>query len=101
MTLVGDGENKRSQPRPIGTPAAPTAPKEPAADPGGFLSSRPARHAPESVLVRVVATAGIVGIGTGIGAAMGAAGVDAWIGALIVALVSVVLAAVLWRSRVL
>ncbi len=70
-------------------------------DRGGFLSSEPARHAPESALVRLVATAGIVGIGTGVGATLAAADVDAWIGALVVALVSVVLAAILWRSRVL
>ena len=94
MTLVGPGD--QNQPK---RDAQDEADSEP--DLGGFLSSQPERHAPESVLVRLVATAGIVGIGTGIGAAMGAAGVDAWIGSLVVALVSVVLAAILWRSRVL
>ncbi len=92
MTLVGDGQDQPAH--------SATEPGE-TSDVGGFLSATPERHAPESVLVRVVATAGIIGIGTGIGAALGAADVDAWIGALVVALVSVVLAAVLWRSRVL
>ena len=67
----------------------------------GFLSSNPPRRRPESALVRIVATAGIVGIGTALGAALGAADVDAWMIGLVVALLSVVLAAILWRSRVL
>jgi hypothetical protein len=67
----------------------------------GFLPAEPARHAPESLLVRLVATAGIVGIATGIGAILSAADVAGWVLALVVALVSVCLAAVLWRSRVL
>ena len=71
------------------------------ADDEGFLSSRPARRRSESALVRVVATAGVVGIATALGAAMGAADVETWLIALVVALISVVLAAVLWRSRVL
>ena len=65
----------------------------------GFLSADPERRASESVLVRVVATAGIVGIGTAIGAALAAADVDGWLTALVVATISVLLAAVLWRSR--
>jgi len=71
------------------------------ADGEGFLPSRPARRPPESVLVRLVATAGIVGIATAIGAVLGAADVETWLTALIVSILSVVLAAVLWRSRVL
>jgi protein-S-isoprenylcysteine O-methyltransferase Ste14 len=65
----------------------------------GFLPAEPPRAAPESVVVRVVATAGVVGIGTAIGAILTAADVAGWIAALIVSLVSVVLAGVLWRSR--
>jgi len=94
MTLVGHGQQNQAK-REVQNEAD----SEP--NLGGFLSSQPERHAPESVLVRLVATAGILGIATGIGAAMAAAGVDAWIGALVVGLVSVVLAAILWRSRVL
>src|SRR5262245_55203056 len=38
----------------------------------GFLPSEPARRQSESALVRIVATAGIVGIGTALGAILGA-----------------------------
>jgi hypothetical protein len=70
-------------------------------DATGFLSSRPPRRRPESALVRLVATAGIVGIATALGAVLGAADVETWLAALIVSVLSVVLAAILWRSRVL
>jgi hypothetical protein len=65
----------------------------------GFLSASPERRGSESVLVRLVATAGIVGIGTAIGAGLAAADVDGWLTALVVSALSVLLAAVLWRSR--
>jgi hypothetical protein len=65
----------------------------------GFLPSQPARPIAESVLVRVIATAGVVGIGTAVGAVLSAEDVAGWIMALVVAALSVVLAAVLWRSR--
>jgi|tagenome__1003787_1003787.scaffolds.fasta_scaffold19327010_1 hypothetical protein len=78
-------------------------PQEARSDDGdaGFLSSNPPRRRPESALVRIVATAGVVGIGTALGAALGAADVDPWTIGLVVALLSVVLAAILWRSRML
>ncbi|MGZ4675962.1 MAG: hypothetical protein ACXVJ7_14490 [Acidimicrobiia bacterium] len=80
-----------------------TLAEEPHAAPAdeGFLSAQPGRRPTESVLVRVVATAGIVGIGTAVGAGLGAVDAAAWLTAFVVALSSVVLAAVLWRSRVL
>ncbi len=65
----------------------------------GFLSPTPERHTFESIFVRLVATAGIVGIGTAIGAILLAANVASWVGSLIVSIVVVVLAALLWRSR--
>jgi hypothetical protein len=68
---------------------------------GGFLPSEPARRQSGSALVRIVATAGIVGIGTALGAILGAGDVAGWIIGLVVALISVLLAAVLWRSRTL
>jgi hypothetical protein len=71
-----------------------TDPSEP-----GFLPTGPSRLQSESVLVRVIATLGIVGIGTAIAAVLAAFGVAGWIIGLVVALVCVVLAAVLWRSR--
>lgn len=77
-----------------------------AADPGpapqssaGFLPTQPGRATAESVLVRVIATAGVVGIGTAVGAVLSSQNVAGWISALVVATLSVILAAVLWRSR--
>lgn len=66
---------------------------------GGFLSEQPERRTLESVLARLVATAGIVGVGTALGAILVAADVTGWISGLVVSLVTVVLAAMLWRSR--
>jgi hypothetical protein len=71
----------------------------PAATDPGFLPSQPARRAAESVMVRVIATAGIIGIGTAVGAVLAANDVAGWITALVVSALSVILAAVLWRSR--
>jgi hypothetical protein len=48
---------------------------------------------------RLVATGGIIGIGTGVAAIMGSQNVDAWIIGIVVAGVSVLLAAVVWSSR--
>jgi len=66
---------------------------------GGFLSEQPKRRTFESVFARVVATAGIVGIGTALGAILIAANVAGWITGLAVSTVAVALAAMLWRSR--
>jgi hypothetical protein len=65
----------------------------------GFLPTEPGRAVFESVIVRIVATAGVIGIGTALGAILDASNVAGWIMALVVSAVSVVLAAVLWRSR--
>src|SRR5579884_147894 len=51
----------------------------------------------ERLLVRLVATAGIVGIGVLLGAILGSNKVQGWITGLVVAIV--VLAALLWSSR--
>ena len=67
----------------------------------GFLPDRLRRPIVESVFVRLVATGGIVGIGTAIAAIMGSQEVAAWIIGIVVATVSVVLAAILWSSRTL
>ena len=86
----------------VDDPAAPsgasTEPDE-TQSPGGFLPVQPERRRPESVLVRVVATAGVIGIATAVGAIMGVKDVATWIISLVVSALSVVLAAVLWRSR--
>jgi protein-S-isoprenylcysteine O-methyltransferase Ste14 len=67
----------------------------------GFLPTKPKRAAAESVAVRVIATAGVVGIGTAVGAIMSVSHVSGWIIALVVSIISVILAALLWRSRTL
>jgi hypothetical protein len=66
---------------------------------GGFLSEQPERRTFESVLARLVATAGIVGVGTALGAILVAADVAGWVTGFVVSMVTVVLAAMLWRSR--
>jgi hypothetical protein len=53
----------------------------------------------ESVLMRLVATGGIVGIGVLLGAVLVSQDVQGWIVGLVVALVSVILSAILWSSR--
>lgn len=76
--------------------AALDAPAEP------FLKRRSrVRRQPESLFVRVVATAGIVGICVAVASLLGTQSVSAWIIGLCVSLLSVVLAAVLWSSRTL
>ena len=65
----------------------------------GFLPSTPPRPQLESVLVRLIATAGVVGIGTAIGAIIGASNVRSWVIGLVTSAVTVLLAALLWRSR--
>jgi membrane protein implicated in regulation of membrane protease activity len=64
-----------------------------------FLPTRPKRFGLESIMVRVVATAGVIGIATAVAAIMGASDSSYWLTGLIVSTLSVILAAVLWRSR--
>ncbi len=66
---------------------------------GGFLPEQPRRPTFESVLARLVATAGVVGIGTALGAILIAANVAGWIAGLVISVLTVALAAMLWRSR--
>jgi hypothetical protein len=92
---VGEGE-----PGPRATPRDETVADQVAeASDRGFLPTEPARRTPESVLVRFIATAGIIGIGTALGAILAANDVKGWITGIVVSGVSVVLAAILWRSR--
>ena len=53
----------------------------------------------ETAFMRVVATAGVVGIGVALGAILTSSDVDGWVIGLVVSLESVVLAALLWSSR--
>jgi hypothetical protein len=55
----------------------------------------------ESGFARVIATIGLVGIGTALAAILGAANVATWIIGLAVSLVTVVFAVILWRARAL
>ncbi len=67
---------------------------------GNMLPRRQGRRfAIERGLVRLVATAGIIGIGVLLGAILGSNKVQGWITGLVVAILSVVLAALLWSSR--
>jgi len=68
--------------------------------PGNMLPGRQRRRLGlERLLVRLVATCGIVGIGVALGAILASSNVHGWIIGLVVALVSVVLSAILWSSR--
>ena len=67
--------------------------------PVGMIPARSRRSAPESLLMRLIATAGIVGIGVAIAAIMVSADAQGWVTGLVVSIVSVALAAVLWSSR--
>ncbi len=81
-----------------GSPERPRATAE--RTPGNMLPGRARRRfGIERVLVRVIATAGIVGIGVALGAILAASKVQGWITGLVVAIVSVVLSATLWSSR--
>jgi hypothetical protein len=53
----------------------------------------------ERLLVRFIATAGVIGIGVALGAILVSSKVQGWITGLVVAAVSVVLSATLWSSR--
>jgi hypothetical protein len=53
----------------------------------------------ERLLVRIIATCGVVAIGVAIAAIMVSSGSAGWLVGLVVSIVSVVLSAVLWSSR--
>jgi hypothetical protein len=53
----------------------------------------------ERLLVRLIATGGVIGIGVALGAILASSNVQGWIIGLVVAGVSVVLSAILWSSR--
>ena len=65
-----------------------------------MLPGRPGRRfGLERIVVRVVATCGIVAIGVLLGAILADNKVQGWIIGLVIAAVSVVLSAILWSSR--
>jgi hypothetical protein len=65
----------------------------------GFLPSQPQRRGLESVAARLIATAGVIGIGTALSSVLVANDVAGWVTGLVVSLTCVLLSAVLWRSR--
>ena len=67
--------------------------------PGVMIPSRRNRLPLEAPLMRLVATAGIIGIGVAIAAIMTAQDSQGWLIGLVVSVVSVALAAILWSSR--
>ena len=67
--------------------------------PAVMIPRRDKRLPVEAPVMRVVATAGIVGIGVVIAAIMGSQDAQGWVIGLAVSLVSLALAAVLWSSR--
>ena len=100
--------NTKSESEPLVTPVEATdqpPPSGPAVSKGrrgrNMLPERDRRSPPERLLVRLIATCGIVGIGVAIAAIMHSSGSQGWMIGLVVSAVSVVLAAVLWSSRVL
>ena len=67
---------------------------------GNMLPPRQGRRfAVERVIVRLVATGGIIGIGVILGAILGSNNVQGWIMGLVIAVVTVMLAGLLWSSR--
>lgn len=66
-----------------------------------FIPAHRRRLGLESFFVRLVATGGIVGIGTALAAILDSQDIAAWIIGLVVAGLSVILAAILWSSRTL
>src|SRR6478752_5257476 len=76
------------------------ATREPRAErPGVMIPNRRKRLPLEAPLMRLVASAGIVGIAVAIAAIMGSQGSQEWLIGLVVSVVSLLLAAVLWSSR--
>lgn len=74
--------------------------REPKVESGGvMIPNRRTRLPLETPLMRVVATAGIVGIAVVIAAIMTSQDSAGWLIGLVVSIVSLVLAAVLWSSR--
>lgn len=67
---------------------------------GNMLPGRSRRRfGLERLIVRLIATGGVIGVGVALGAILAASKVQGWIIGLVIALVSVVLSGMLWSSR--
>ena len=102
MASGGDPQQERAAS--VGTPAAPPAGRR--GRKGGrdqapnMLPGRQRRTLGlERLLVRLVATGGVIGVGVALGAILASSHVQGWIIGLVVAVVSVILSAILWSSR--
>jgi hypothetical protein len=94
----GDQEPATSTPPAAGTePGRSPAPGQD--QPRTMLPARSKRSAAEAAFMRLIATAGIVGICVAIAAIMGSSDAQGWIIGLVASLISVILAGVLWSSR--
>jgi hypothetical protein len=80
-------------------PEAQPAPQPAPAERGVMLPSRGERPFAERLLMRIIATIGIVAIGVAIAAIMRSQNSQGWLIGLVVGIESVVLAAILWSSR--
>jgi translation initiation factor 2 gamma subunit (eIF-2gamma) len=78
-----------------------TEPTDHARNDESFIPRRGMRLRAESYAMRIVATGGIIGIGTALAAILQWGDVRGWIVGLVVSTLSVLLAAVLWSSRTL
>ncbi|HEX4010410.1 MAG TPA: hypothetical protein VHX62_10395 [Solirubrobacteraceae bacterium] len=93
------------EPPPVEPTAEAAAPDPSATDPArrdshNMLPPRERRRSgAERLLVRLIATCGVVAIGVAIGAIMVSSKSQGWLVGLVVSIVSVVLAGVLWSSR--
>jgi hypothetical protein len=91
------GESEQHDPDSTAPETQPEPQPEP---PGNMLPGRGRRQTGvERVLVRLVATCGILGIGVALGAILVSSKVQGWITGLAVAGVSVLLSAILWSSK--
>lgn len=96
---AGVGGHQDELVTPVESPPATSA--SPASGIPTMIPRQRQRSRPESFFVRLVATAGIVGICVAIGAIMVSSHSQGWIVGLVTSVVSCVLAAILWSSRVL
>jgi hypothetical protein len=95
----GNGEGQPDAEREARRAARSERREAPAERPGVMIPSGRKRLPLEAPLIRLVATAGIVGIGVVIAAIMTSQDSRGWLIGLVVSIVSVALAAVLWSSR--
>ncbi len=111
-TSIAEQDSRRgATDDPLGAPAAAQArfaagehafeaePARSGSEPSSMIPVRATRPAIESFFVRLIATGGIIGIGTATAAIMATQRSHGWLIGVVVSVVSVVLAAVLWSSR--